>query len=100
MSPELAARVEAAVTGKPVGSSKMPPILVSLLRFGTVAAVLVGAGFLIFKREKCQDELDSERALLVADVQKLSAGVTPEQKDMVSHVEKWLGEHSKEYEGD
>ena len=48
MSPELAARVETAVTGRRASSNKVSPMLIALLRFFGVAAVIgVLSGFAI-----------------------------------------------------
>src|SRR5690349_19966792 len=100
MSPELAARVEAAVTGRPVGAKKLPPTLVAILRTGGFVGVIAFVVWIIVARRQAIDELQGERDALLAEVQGHASKVTDADKAMVSRVESWLPKHSGPYEGD
>ncbi|MFO0762099.1 MAG: hypothetical protein U0359_37015 [Byssovorax sp.] len=100
MSPALAARVEAAVTGRPAGRGKLSPRVTALLRVGAVAAVIAFAWSIVRARRTSIDELESDRRTLLAQIDEHASKVTPEDLSMPAQIEAWLGQHSGPYEGD
>lgn len=100
MSPELAARVEAAVTGKPVGRSKASPKLTALLRAGGVAAVIALVAWIAVTRRQSIAELEADRAALLAELHEDASRATDADKAIVPRIEVWAGLHSGAYEGD
>lgn len=96
MPPALAARVEAAVTGKKAGSRRGTVFL----RFAAFAAV---AGFLVFfavNRPSCVNDVDQERTVFAREIADATADITEEQRGLVARVTTWLGAHAGGYEGD
>src|SRR5829696_4505196 len=100
MSPELAARVEAAVTGRPAGRSKASPKLTAVLRFGGVAAVIALVVWVALTRRQAIDELEADRKALLAQLHEDASRATDADKAIVSRIEAWAGKHTGAYEGD
>ena len=99
MSPELAARVEAAVTGKPA-AAKMSPKVVALLRFlGIVGFVGIFVWLFVVRRQAAL-ALEANRNELLAQLHEHTSQVTEKDRAMLTHIEKWVAEQSKEYGGD
>src|SRR5262245_40452904 len=100
MSPELAARVEAAVTGRPVGQSKLSPRLITLLRAGAVGVVVVLVVWVAVARRQSIDELEAERKAIIAQLEGHASQLTDADRATVPRIEKWVGQHADAYEGD
>lgn len=100
MSPELAARVEAAVTGRPAGRSKMSPKLVALLRPGGVVLVIALVLWIAQGRRQAIDELEADRKALLAQLHESTSRATDADKMIVPRIEAWAGKHAGAYEGD
>ncbi len=99
MSPELAARVEAAVTGKPA-AAKMSPKVVALLRFFGIVGFVGIIVWLFVVRRQAALALEANRNEILAQLHEQTSQVTEKDRAMLPQIEKWVAEQSKEYEGD
>ncbi|MFO0618863.1 MAG: hypothetical protein U0414_40115 [Polyangiaceae bacterium] len=97
MSPELAARVEASVTGR---RGKASPLRTALARFAVLAAVTGAAILFVFHRPKCSDDVDQERAVFTAELREAMADVTDADRAAIPRATAWIIAHAGEYEGD
>lgn len=96
MSPALAARVEAAVSGRR-GASRRGTVF---LRFAAFVGVLgVGVVFAM-KRPSCANDVDQERAVFVRELEQANADVSDTERALPARVAAWLGAHTGAYEGD
>lgn len=100
MSPELAARVEMAVTGRPAGVDKISPRWTALLRFCGITSVIGAVVWLVMVQREANAEFDADRNGLLAQLHEDSAQATDADKAIVSRVETWAGKHFGAYEGD
>jgi len=100
MDPELAARVETAVTGKPAGKGKMSPKVVAVLRFGGIAAMIGIVVWLVVVRRRALEAFEADRNALLAQLHEQTSQATVADKAIVSRIETWVAEHAGAYEGD
>lgn len=88
MSPELARRVRASVSGRRVGSvPRALPRLVSMLRLGAALAVVALGALAIRSQRRANEELFRQRATLLARVHAEAADVTQQQLALGRRVE-------------
>lgn len=99
MHPDLAARIEASVTGRPV-RSKMSPKVVAILRFGGIVGFIGIVVWLFVVRRRAADALEADRNALLAQFHEITATTTDADKAISSRIEVWVGAHSGAYEGD
>jgi len=101
MDPALAARVEASVTGKPVGSGKtVSPRTMALLRFAGIFGAIGMIAWIAIVRRQANDALDADRNSLLAQLHEHSSQATESDIKLLPRVENWVREHSGDYEGD
>lgn len=101
MDPALAARVEASVTGKPVGTGKsISPRAMAFLRFAGIIGAIGIVAWIAIVRRQANDALEADRNSLLAQLHEHSSQATPGDKTLLPRVEAWVREHSGEYEGD
>ncbi len=100
MSPELAARVETAVTGRSVGPSKMSPRLIAVLRVGGIASLIGLVVWLVAVQRQANAEFEADRNGLLAQLHEDSLRATDADKAIVSRIEAWGGKHAGAYGGD
>lgn len=100
MSPELAARVETAVTGRRAGRNKMSPMLISVLRLGGAAGMIGLIVWLVVMQRRTNAEFEADRNGLLAQLHEDSSKATDADKAIVSRIEAWAGKHTGAYEGD
>ena len=100
MSPELAARVEASVTGRPVGKNKMSPKVVAVLRFVGIAGMIGIVVWLFVVRRRAADALEADRNALLAQLHEYTSQATDADRGILRRIETWVAEHSGAYEGD
>lgn len=99
MAPELAARVEASVTGRPAGG-KMSPKTVAILRFFGIAGLLGIVVWLGVVRRQAARALEADRNALLAELHEQTARVTDADRAVLPRIETWVREHAGPYEGD
>jgi hypothetical protein len=103
MHPELAARIEASVSGKkytPGAPRRLTPRLVRLARAALVLVVGLGIYTVVSGRRHDRADLERTRASLLDAVSAQSAWLSPEDKGAVTRAESWLMRSSGAYEGD
>jgi hypothetical protein len=101
MDPALAARVEASVTGKPIGSGKnISPRAMAFLRFAGIAGAIGMVLWIALVRRQANDALEADRNSLLAQLHENSLQATDGDKALLPRVETWVREHSGDYEGD
>lgn len=101
MDPALAARVEASVTGKPIGSGKnISPRAMAFLRFAGILGAVGLIAWIAVVRRQANDALEAERNGLLAQLHTHSSQATVNDKTLLPRVETWVREHSGDYEGD
>jgi hypothetical protein len=100
MSPELAARVETSVTGRPAGRGKMSPMVISALRFCGLAGRIGIVVWIVVVRRQANAELEADRNGLLAQLNEDASQATDADKAIVSRIEAWAGKHTGAYEGD
>lgn len=101
MAPELAARVEKAVTGRPAAArGKVTPRVIALLRLVLVATAIFGGYTLLSGRRKVQQAFVHDRNALLARIDAEAASLTPQELDAVPRASGWLGRLAGPYEGD
>lgn len=99
MEPELAARVEASVTGKPA-MAKMSPKTVAFLRFAGIAGFVGMIVWIFVVRRQAADAIAADRNALLAQVRVFSEQLTEADKKIIPRAEAWVAERSGAYEGD
>lgn len=100
MSPELAARVEASVTGRASSPRAGGRRLVAVARFaglGLVAAIVVS---LVAARRRAGNELEITRAALLTDLRAHSSTLTPTERELPARVAPWVVAEAHEYTAD
>jgi len=100
MEPELAARIEASVTGKPAGTSILSPKVVSFLRFAGIVGFIGIVVWLFVVRRRAAEALEADRHALLAQVRVFSERLTETDKRIVPRAEAWVAERAGAYEGD
>lgn len=101
MDPALAARVEASVTGKPVGAGKsISPRAMAFLRFAGILGAIGMIAWIVVVRRQANDALDADRNGLLAQLHTHSSQATAADKTLLPRVEAWVRDHSGDYEGD
>ncbi|HVJ92086.1 MAG TPA: hypothetical protein VM580_19935 [Labilithrix sp.] len=104
MSPELAARVEASVSGRPAkakaNSARRTRRLVSLARLVLVATTLGGVYNIVNGRRESKRALERTRASLLESVRAESASLPPEHHAAVPRATTWIEKLARNYEGD
>lgn len=98
MSPELAARVEASVSGRRGGESSRRGT--ALARFAALGVIVAGAIAFFLAKPSCRDDVDQERAVFLAEIRAATDDVTADDLAMVARVSGWLASHVGAYEGD
>ncbi|HEY2514245.1 MAG TPA: hypothetical protein VGI39_25435 [Polyangiaceae bacterium] len=100
MSPALAARIEASVSGRRGRAVVSRTWVVSVVRLGVAVAVLAIAGGIVWARHRAASELAAERAALLGEVRGASSALTPADRDLVARTQGLLGHLTGVYEGD
>jgi hypothetical protein len=102
MDPALAARIEAAVSGKrrKPGRSGLAPSLVSIARFGAIAALALVVYSVLGARRHEKQEIAQARSELLATVHKHSSALTETERSAVARDEAWLVAFSRGYDGE
>jgi hypothetical protein len=101
MSPALAARVQARVSGRRSdGRSSFRPRVVLVARLAFVAAVVALLLGIFRVRRESRQALDEERHALLALLAAKEHGLTPEDRRLVAKVEGHLARAAAGYEGD
>ncbi len=102
MSPELARRVQASVSGKRrgAGQKSRSPGVVALLRVVTLSLLFGAVGGVITLRQRDRDEVEALRAGLLDTVTKAAAVLNPEDRLTLPRVERALIRAAGGYEGD
>jgi hypothetical protein len=102
MHPELAARIEASVTGKKGRrrSASRARRIVSLARLALVVTALVAAYNVVVARRESKRALERARVDLLESVRAQGASLGPEEREAVTRVESWLARVSGPYDGD
>jgi hypothetical protein len=99
MAPELAERIEVSVTGRKSGGT-MSLALRSVLRIGGVIAVISFVAYVVLRIRTTEQELDHDRAILVATIRAHRAVLSENDRVMLTHTERALVHAAGTYEGD
>ena len=101
MPPELAARIEARLTGRraPAGRS-VSPLAVSALRFVGLALVVTLVVSYVMFRQAEQRELEAERSALAERLKVAAEGITDEDRALPARIEEWLSRGAGPWSGD
>ncbi|MFO0555350.1 MAG: hypothetical protein U0271_43640 [Polyangiaceae bacterium] len=101
MSPELARRVEAAVRGRPLAQrSRIPPVLVTVLRVAAVAGLVALIIAFTTTRKKKRDELEGDRKRILDALHTRTDKLSDRDKELGARVEELLASRTGKYEGD
>ena len=100
MAPALAARIESSVRGRRIVPGGTAPRLVSVVRLGVIAGVILVACGLVITRYREHQALEHTRAALLQTVHGHAAALGPEESGFVARAESWLARFSGPYEGD
>jgi len=101
MSPELAKRVRASVSGRRVDSkTRALPRLGSILRVGAVLAVIAVAALVVSNNRRANAEVARQRDTLLARVRAETADVTQQQLAIGRRVESLVADAAGVYAGD
>ena len=101
MSPELAKRVQASVSGRRVGTrARGLPRLVSFLRVGAVLALVAVAALVIRSQRRAAAELTRQREALLARAHAEAADLTPQQFALGERVQSLAADAAGAYAGD
>ncbi len=102
MAPELAARVEASVSGRGRTSADAASAARStaLIRLLVIVAVVAVSAALVYGRRAERDQIDRDRAALLGSLQADRAQLTDEDQQAVPRVESTLLRIAGPYEGD
>lgn len=101
MSPALAARIEASVRGsRPVGRGRSAARFVSVLRLGAFALIVIAACVLYLQRRRATLEIEHERATLLEQLRRESAGMSQRELSLVTRVQALVARSAGKYEGD
>ncbi|MCA9593941.1 MAG: hypothetical protein KC776_11540 [Myxococcales bacterium] len=98
MSPELAARVRASVSGRGQSGARLPPRMMALVRAGLFTVIVAGIAWLSWTFRRAQKEIDRQRAELLERVRRESAGVDAESLE--PRLRPWLTLFAGRYDGD
>jgi hypothetical protein len=101
MSPALAARVEASVTGRPVAiRKKASPRVVALLRLAGLGLVLGLVAWVVLAHRQYTKELEAARRSLLQELHARAAVLTDKHKTMTVRGEALLAQLAGTYPGD
>lgn len=100
MSPALAARVAASVTGRVSSPRSAGRRLVALARFVGLGFVIAAVLSFVAARRRSGGELEIARAALLADVRAHAAELTPEEHALPARVAPWVVAAAADYPGD
>lgn len=101
MKPELAARVEARLSGRRKAPGKaLSPLIVSGLRFGALAVVIAVTAVFVLGRQQYKRQLEQARGALLERVQSDAAALTEDDFRTVARAEAWLTRAAGPYQGD
>ncbi|HQY61698.1 MAG: hypothetical protein IPF92_16935 [Myxococcales bacterium] len=100
MSPALAARVEASVTGRSSSPRAAGRRLVALARFVGLGVVAFAVVSLVAARRRAGSELEIARAALLADVRAHAASLTPAEHELPTRISPWIVAGAGAYAGD
>lgn len=100
MAPALAARIESSVRGRRISPGSTAPRLVSVVRLGVVAAIILLAWTLVILRYREHQAIERTRMALLDSVRKHAASLSAEETGFVPRAESWLVRFSGPYEGD
>lgn len=99
MEPELAARVEASVTGRPA-AAKMSPKTVAFLRFAGIVGFVGMIVWIFVVRRQVANAIEADRNSLLAQVRVFSEQLTEADKKIIPRAEAWVAQRAGDYEGD
>lgn len=100
MAPALAARIESSVRGRRIVPGGTAPRVVSVVRLGVIATIIVCASMLVINRYREHQALERARAALLDTVRTQAATLRAEESGFVARAEPWLVRFSGPYEGD
>jgi hypothetical protein len=100
MAPALAARIESSVRGRRNSPGGTAPRVVSVVRLGVVAAIVLLAWTLVIVRYREHRAIERTRAALLDTVRKHAASLGADEARFVARAEPWLVRLSGPYEGD
>lgn len=102
MDSMLAARIEASVAGRRSGSvrSRASKRLVSVLRLGLVAGIVVLAATVYWSRRARQLEFDRQRTSLLNEWRRYSEGLSNSEREFSSRIAGLLAGATGDYGGD
>jgi hypothetical protein len=91
MSPELAARVEASVSGRRVApGARLRARSVSMLRFASVLFFLLAVGAVVLVRQRQLESIERERSELLQRIRREVSALAPGDLDTVERARSWL----------
>ncbi len=102
MSPELAARVESAVTGKRLSARERASSarIVAVVRALVIVVIGGVVASIVIARRQSARELEAMRQRILDDVHQKGGGVTEADRAATSRDEAWLLKSSGAYEGE
>jgi hypothetical protein len=101
MSPALAARVQASVSGQPVAhGARLRPRAVSLLRFATLCMLFIAVGGFALLRQRELDTALQERTVLQGRIRRELAALAPGDLETVDRTRSWLLTSAGDYSGE
>lgn len=101
MSPELAARVEAAVRGRRAApGARLAPRAVSMLRLGLVAGGIALGSSLALTWHGSKQELERERAALLETLARETSSLTGARREIPTRIKAWLEQAAGTFAGD
>jgi hypothetical protein len=100
MSPALAARVEASVTGRASSPRSAGRRLVAVARFVGLGFVAAAVLSFVAARRRAGGELETARAALLADVRAHASALTAEEREISARVSPMIVAGAGDYAGD
>ena len=101
MSPALAARVAASVSGRRAAAGAvLAPRSLSLLRLAVLATIAGAVSWLVLARQRAVGQLEAERAELLAHVRREAMSLGRDEKALPERVQPWLDRALGAYAGD
>ncbi|WP_394831167.1 hypothetical protein LVJ94_32110 [Pendulispora rubella] len=99
MSPELAARVEASVTGRKSSPARRR-LVTSVVRAAVVLALAWGVTSVVATKRREQHDFERARGALLETVRAEAASVTDDDRQAAVRIDAWLVRLAGPYEGD
>ncbi len=101
MSPDLAARVEASVTGRRVvPGAKLRPRAISVLRFASLCLVLLALGGVVLVRQRYVANLEQQRTALLERLRREAGSLAAGDLKTVERARSWLMTASAAFGGE